>query len=263
MYNCDIMRLERYCPKILKRLIKKRKIVTISEMKEALGTTVDATIFRKLKRLSYLRSYSHRGKYYTVPQVARFNEQGLWCYRDAHFSTHRSLLKTIENLVAQSSAGYFELELESLLHVGIRVAVLKLLREDRISRQKVSGRYLYCSSNAKTAKRQCFVREEQKKISDSTLEGIGSEVSFQEGKTLVESFVSMLDEKQRRLYAGLESIKLGRGGDKKIARLFGIDVHTVAKGRAELSSGEIQMKGVRRTGGGRKCLEKKRPKSLP
>jgi hypothetical protein len=256
------MRVERYSPEVLKQLIRKRKIVTMAEMKEVLGTTVDVTIYRKLKEISYLRSYSHRGQYYTAPQVARFNEQGLWSYRDVHFSIHRSLLKTIEQLAEQSLTGYFERELEGLLHVGIRVAVLKLLGERRISRKKVSGRYLYCSSDAKTGKRQCIVREEQETITDSTLEGMGPEVSFQEGKTLVESFVSMLDEKQRRLYAGLESIKLGHGGDKKIARLFGMDVHTVAKGRAELVSGETQMNGVRRTGGGRKSLEKKRPKSL-
>lgn len=234
----------------------------MAEMKEELGTTVDATIFRKLKKISYLRSYSHRGKYYSVPQIARFNEEGLWCYRDVHFSIDRSLLKTIERLVERSLAGRFEIELESLLHVGVRVAVLKLLGEHRISRQKVSGRYLYCSSDAKTGKRQCSARAEQERISDSTLEGMGSEVSLQEGKTLVESFVSMLDEKQRRLYAGLESIKLGRGGDKKIARLFGMDVHTVARGRVELSSDKTQMNGIRRPGGGRKRLEKKRPKSL-
>ena len=70
-----------------------------------------------------------------------------------------------------------------------------------------------------------------------------------------------LDEKQRRLYAGLESIKQGHGGDKKIARLFGLDVHTVAKGRKELWSSEIEHAKVRRAGGGRKSLEKKRLKS--
>jgi hypothetical protein len=78
---------------------------------------------------------------------------------------------------------------------------------------------------------------------------------------LIELFLSLLDEKQGRLYAGLESIKQGHGGDKKIARLFGLDVHTVAKGRKELWSGEIGLDKVRRTGGGRKSLEKKRLKS--
>ena len=80
---------------------------------------------------------------------------------------------------------------------------------------------------------------------------------------LVELFLSLLDEKQQRLFAGLESIKLGYGGDKKIAHLFGLDMHTVAKGRKELRRGEIETDRVRRVGGGRKFLEKKRCKSSP
>ena len=254
------MKKEKYSATELSRLIVKNKMVTMVEMKAALDTSVDATIFRKLRQLGYLRSYSHRGKYYSLPEVVEFNELGLWSCRGVHFSKQGSLLNTIEYLVDHSVNGYFEYELQSLLHVVIRVAVLKLLREHRIYRQKVFGRYLYCSSRMIKRKRQCSERQKQQAIADSVLEPISSEVLFQEGKTLVELFVSLLDEKQRRLYAGLESIKLGHGGDKKIAQLFGLDMHTVAKGRKELWSGKIETDRVRRVGGGRKLLEKKRRK---
>ena len=257
------MKKERYHSKELKRLLVKNKMATMVEMKAAMGTTVDATIFRKLRQLCYLRSYSQRGKYYTIPEIARFNEQGLWSCRGVHFSKQGSLLNTIEHHVNYSEAGYFEYELESLLDVVVRVAVLTLLNDNKIYRQKVAGRYLYCSSRMKKRKRQCSERKKQQAIADSALEPMSSEVLFQEGKTLVELFVSLLDEKQRRLYAGLESIKLGHGGDKKIAQLFGLDMHTVAKGRQELWSGKIETDRVRRVGGGRKMLEKKRRKSSP
>jgi len=254
------MKKERFHSKELKRLIVKNKMATMVEMKAAMGTTVDATIFRKLRQLCYLRSYSQRGKYYTLPEIARFNEQGLWSCRGVHFSKQGSLLNTIEQHVNYCEAGYFEYELESLLHVVVRVAVLKLLNDNKIYRQKMAGRYLYCSSRMKKSKRQCSERKKQQAIADSALEPMSSEVLFQEGKTLVELFVSLLDEKQRRLYAGLESIKLGHGGDKKIAHLFGLDMHTVAKGRQELWGGKIETDRVRRVGGGRKMLEKKRRK---
>ncbi len=257
------MKKERYHSKELKKLIVKNKMATMVEMKKAMGTTVDATIFRKLRELFYLRSYSHRGKYYTLPEILRFNEQGLWLCRGVHFSKQGSLLNTIEHHVNYSISGYFEHELESLLHVGVRVAVLKLLTENRISRKKVSGRYLYCSPRMKKRKRQCSDRKKQQAIADAALGPVSPEVLFQEGKTLLELFVGLLDEKQRRLYAGLESIKLGHGGDQKIAHLFGMDMQTVAKGRKELWSGEIETDRVRQVGGGRKFLEKKRRKSSP
>ena len=43
-------------------------------------------------------------------------------------------------------------------------------------------------------------------------------------------FYSLLDERQRRLYAALESLKIGHGGDRRIAELLGLDAGTVARG---------------------------------
>jgi hypothetical protein len=71
-------------------------------------------------------------------------------------------------------------------------------------------------------------------------------------------FFSMLDEQMRRLYAGLEALKTGRGGDTRIADLLGLDVGTVARGRRELLSQDVEVDRVRRAGGGRKAVEKKR-----
>ena len=73
-------------------------------------------------------------------------------------------------------------------------------------------------------------------------------------------FASLLDERQRRLYAGLESLKCGWGGDTRIAALLGIDAGTVARGRQQLLSGEVERHRVRRPGGGRHAVEKKRPR---
>ena len=52
------MKIERYHSNDLKRLILKNKMSSMVEMKEVMGTNVDATIFRKLRELHYLRSYS-------------------------------------------------------------------------------------------------------------------------------------------------------------------------------------------------------------
>jgi hypothetical protein len=73
-------------------------------------------------------------------------------------------------------------------------------------------------------------------------------------------FFSLLDERQRRLYAGLEAQKLGYGGDRKVAGFLGLDEHTVARGRQELFSDQVQRERIRNEGGGRKAVEKKRPK---
>jgi hypothetical protein len=76
-------------------------------------------------------------------------------------------------------------------------------------------------------------------------------------------FYSLLDEQQRRLFAGLESIKLGHGGDSVLAEFLGLDPHTVARGRQQLLDQNVTTGRTRRSGGGRSRVEKKPPTSSP
>ena len=62
---------------LIKDFILQNKIVTLDEIKKHLNSNVTMTIMRKLNDLSYLSSYSHRGKYYTLGTVPRFSDQGL------------------------------------------------------------------------------------------------------------------------------------------------------------------------------------------
>jgi hypothetical protein len=74
-------------------------------------------------------------------------------------------------------------------------------------------------------------------------------------------FNSLLDERQRRLFAGLKSIKLGHGGDSNRAEFLGLDPHTAARGRQQLLDQNVSMGRTRRSGGGRKPVKKKPPTS--
>jgi len=73
------------------------------------------------------------------------------------------------------------------------------------------------------------------------------------------AFLSRLDEQQRRWYAALESSRLGDGGDQQIARITGLDVQTIRRGRQELSSdlSGRPAERVRAPGAGRPRVEKK------
>jgi hypothetical protein len=48
-------------------------------------------------------------------------------------------------------------------------------------------------------------------------------------------FYAGLNEKDRRLYAGIEALKFGRGGKKYIAQVLGCSRNTVSKGALEAS----------------------------
>jgi len=72
-------------------------------------------------------------------------------------------------------------------------------------------------------------------------------------------FLSRLDEQQRRWYVGLEAERIGHGGTEVMAKITGINVDTIRKGRRELAENLANRPSerVRLPGGGRKPVEKK------
>ena len=233
-------------------LFDRFRALTMPEMKAALGTETDLTVFRKLNTLSYQTSYSHRGGFYTLKSIPRFNAQGLWCCRGAWFSRQGTLLDTAAALVEAAPGGYRVAELEEQLHVPVKDALRQLVRSGRLYRQEFKGQYLYLAHPRDRRQEQWASRQALQPAIDSR------EQEFRAARALL---FSLLDEQQRRLFAGLESFKHGHGGDRELAQALGLDEETVARGRRELLAGEVDPKRVRRPGGGRPRAEKKRQTS--
>lgn len=246
---------------VIRNLFDEKKILTINELCFALGQCARMTAFRVLQELGYLSSYSHRGSYYTLVELADFDEQGLWVWRGIRFSRFGTLGKTIAALIPESAAGFTVAELDGLLGVETKHACRRLSADGVVTRMKISGCYVYLCSDSSTRRRQILMREDRNAAVEVGL-GVDVELLPDEAKAAIILFYSLLNEKQRRLYAGLEAAKFGYGGDRKIADLFGLDPHTVAKGRQELFGGSVDG-SIRAPGGGNRPVEKKRrPSSM-
>lgn len=250
------MKTQRYAASDLADFLRRRKIATMAELKEELGTSVDMTVFRKLKELSYRTSYSHGSRYYTLDEITQFDEHGLWSYRSVWFSRYDTLLETLESLVSESDMGYVTSELRQLLHIEVKDSLLRLVRKGRLAREMVAGKYLYGSANVGRRRVQFSARLQAEQARAPRTEGPDKELA-DEVKAAIVLFVSLLDEKQRRLYAGLEALKFGPGGERWVAELLGLHPQTVAKGRRQLVEHDIELERTRKQGGGRKRVEKK------
>ena len=136
-----------------------------------------------------------------------------WNAPNVWFSLHGTLLATAKACVDAAEAGYFVYELEAILHVAPQDALTKLVREQRLTRETVNGHYLYCSADPEVRKEQLRVRRLYESNVPIAALPLGPGVRFvpDELKAAIVLFFSLLDEKQRRLYAGLESLKLGHG----------------------------------------------------
>lgn len=260
--NSLIMNTTKYHLQAFKQFFDRHKIATLDQLRESMGNPARCTVFRKLRDLQYLSSYSHRGKYYTLRSIARFSEKGLWSFRSVWFSRFGNLLQTCQAFVDHSDAGHSAGELKDILQVKTKHALTQLFRDGLLARETFDSVYVYLSAQKDAASRQIEVRKALLQQSAASLIVANPDLATDEAKALLILFCSMLNEKQRRWYAGLESLKLGHGGDAHIASVLGMDPHTVAKGRKELMDADLTSTDrLRAPGAGRPSQEKKRRKS--
>ena len=225
------MRPSQYSTAALSDLFRRQTVASLPEVMAALGTRARRTAFRKLKELPYRTSYSHRGGYYTLEELISFDQHGLWSFRAVRFSAAGTLLATAAALVSDAPAGQFSEELDNLLHVGTQDVLRKLVQERKLSRQRLAGQFLYCAADRTRRAQQLSARRAL--LAAPGLLGPVPDADFMpdELRAAIVLFASLLDERQRRLYAGLESLKCGWGGDARIAGLLDIQVcpRTVAR----------------------------------
>ena len=252
-YN-KAMRPTVFSREALTRELRRRTIATGPQLADALGNPSRSTLFRLLREVAYVSSYSHRGRYFALTACARFDDDGLWSHDGVHFSSHGTLLATVEAWVQAAPRGWRPDALDARLGVRTIDPLRKLVRQGRLARVQAQGRALYCSADPDRSQRQQAARRAshagppprlpQRSVADALAAAFAL-------------FVSLLNEKQRRLFAGLWSMAYGRGGDRRAAAWVGLTRKTVRKGRRELAAGEVDPQRVRKPGGGRKPLEKK------
>lgn len=262
MANIPIMRTPIYESEDLKKFICHQKVVTIDEILLELGNPVKSTAFRVLEQVNYISSYSHRGRFYSMKSTARFNKNGIWIYAGIYFSRYGNLIETCQRLVSDSDSGYSATELEELVGIKTRHALCQLAQTQQLTRERFCGHYVYFSAQTDTGDKQRSQRQKQGRYEAAELIVRNEKLAVEEAKAAIILFFSILDEKQRRLFAGLEALKLGHGGDSHIADILGIDTATVAKGRKELLEGKVNSSRQREAGAGRPSQEKKLRRSL-
>lgn len=240
----------------IEEFILSKRIVTFKELQEFLSNTSRMTIIRRLRELSYLSSYSHAGKYYTIGSIPKFSEEGLWSYNSVYFSKFDSLINTCLAFVNNSESGYSTKELRDILHVDAKLSLIELEKRGKLYREKCRGGYVYFNKHFSRRKQQLIIRHSQNEATVLNIGKLSSHVITDELKAAIILFYSILDEKQKRLYAGLESLKIGHGGDSLISQLLKIDPETVSKGRKELISTHFEKNRVRKQGAGRPEIKK-------
>lgn len=135
------------------RHFEKAKVFTIGELTSVLKcSTPNARL--KLKQWRAYTSYNQNGRFYTLPQVPRFDNHGLWHHAKVAFSKQGNLKKTIVHLVTSAPAGLVGRQLGEILGL-LPQSFLHHFRDcPGIRREKHDGVYVYFSDDNEVYERQ-------------------------------------------------------------------------------------------------------------
>ncbi len=131
----------------LRRFFREHKVLDTKALSDLLKGRSYRSLTRDLRAVSALSSYSHAGRYHTLPRIARFDSEGLWHYDNKiGFSRYGTLRATIMQWVDESEAGCTYLELKDRVLVRIDNVLRELVAAGRIRREGTRRGYVYYSS---------------------------------------------------------------------------------------------------------------------
>lgn len=139
-----------------------QKILTIEQLMDLLDSSV-ITVRRRLKQWKVYTSINKNGRYYVLPDMPKFDKNGLWDYQNIFFSRHGNLKKTIIQLIRQSESGINALEISKLVGIAPNSSFLYHFHDvPGIRREKYKGRFIYFSDDPDFYTKQSFLREVEK-----------------------------------------------------------------------------------------------------
>jgi len=153
--------------KSLLNFFKKKQVVTIQSLMEFSQLSLNS-VKRRLSSWKAYSSYDYNRSYYVLPEVAKFNCNGIWENHGVYFSQHGTLKQTIVYLVNNSELGLARCELEVLLGITLDKVFPSYFKDSfLLNRELENGRYIYFSKEPEvyleqTQKRKKFQRSQAK-----------------------------------------------------------------------------------------------------
>lgn len=123
-----------------------------------------STARRRLVSWGAYTSYNKNGQYYTLADIPRFNEYGLWRDQGVFFSEHGNLVQTLVHLLTSAEEGYSAAELGKILGLLPRSFLAHFRHHPALFRKKVDGRFVWFAADPNIREKQLYRRGTEKKV---------------------------------------------------------------------------------------------------
>ena len=151
--------------RVIKKIFRNKPVANLDELFHILDTHSRMSVFRRLKTMGYLTSFTHAGRYYTLQNIPKFDTLGLWFYQDVGFSRAGTLKSTVVDIIHFSEAGMTPTEIFNLLKLKVQNSLHNtlhgLIKNKALKRNRLHRLSLYTSIDPDIAQKQIEVRLEK------------------------------------------------------------------------------------------------------
>ena len=142
-------------PNLIRKLLQSKTVMSLKQIRHEIPDRPRSSLFRDLKRVELLTSYSHAGQYHALKSMVKFNPNGLWFYEQTSFSKYGTLKNTLVKIISNSPAGMTHKELKTLLRIQVQNPLTHLIKTNLLKRRLLSEQvFVYLSNDEFQAQEQ-------------------------------------------------------------------------------------------------------------
>ena len=139
----------------IRKLLVVNSVMSLKQLRSELNDRPRSSLYRDLKTLNLISSFTHTGQYHVLNETARFYQNGLWFFQEVGFSQYGTLKKTLVQITSDSLIGMTHKEMKTLFRIEVQKPLTDLVNTNAITRQLLPSRlYVYLSADQNKAEDQ-------------------------------------------------------------------------------------------------------------
>jgi len=127
---------------LVENIIRSKKIQTFEQILKQASCSA-ATLRRDIRLIKGITSYTHQGRFVTLKDIPKFDNNGIWFYRKVGFTKYKNSLELIVHLINNSKEGLNREQIQETLRIQIFQQIQTLLKRNELYRCKIGNKYIY------------------------------------------------------------------------------------------------------------------------
>jgi hypothetical protein len=133
----------------IQKVFEHQHIYSAEYLKKHFGCSYQC-IWENLKKVGYYSSFTHNSKYYTLANIAEFNDNDIWFHNDAvigeiGFTKQKTASNLIVWLINSSQTGLTERNLTDIMKIRICNQLSGLVKQSKIQKVNIDHKSYYFS----------------------------------------------------------------------------------------------------------------------